>query len=110
MAVDYISALNAGSGLNSTQIVDALVDAEAETGQDKPLPHPAHYQDWFAYFDQIDLRRHLRDVEVVLIEAALQRYAVVSQAAAALKLRRTTLIEKMKKLSIEKPLSDSQAD
>ncbi|MDA8654829.1 flagellar filament capping protein FliD [Alphaproteobacteria bacterium] len=28
MAVDYISALNAGSGLNSTQIVDALVDAE----------------------------------------------------------------------------------
>jgi sigma-54 specific flagellar transcriptional regulator A len=89
---------------------DALVDVDAETIQDKPLPHPAHYQDWFAYFDQIDLRRHLRDVEVVLIEAALQRYAVVSQAAAALKLRRTTLIEKMKKLSIEKPLSDSQAD
>lgn len=28
MAVDYLSALNAGSGLNTTQIVDALVDAE----------------------------------------------------------------------------------
>jgi flagellar hook-associated protein 2 len=28
MAVDYISALNAGSGLNTTQIVDALVEAE----------------------------------------------------------------------------------
>jgi len=28
MAVDYLSALNAGSGLNVTQIVDALVDAE----------------------------------------------------------------------------------
>lgn len=28
MAVDYISALNAGSGLNTTQIVDAIVDAE----------------------------------------------------------------------------------
>lgn len=28
MAVDYLSTLNAGSGLNTTQIVDALVDAE----------------------------------------------------------------------------------
>lgn len=28
MAVDYISALNAGSGLNTTQIVDAIVEAE----------------------------------------------------------------------------------
>ena len=28
MATDYLSALNAGSGLNVTQIVDALVDAE----------------------------------------------------------------------------------
>ena len=28
MAVDYLSALNVGSGLNVTQIVDALVDAE----------------------------------------------------------------------------------
>ena len=28
MAVDYLSAMNAGSGLNVTQIVDALVDAE----------------------------------------------------------------------------------
>ena len=28
MTVDYLSALNVGSGLNVTQIVDALVDAE----------------------------------------------------------------------------------
>lgn len=28
MAVDYLSALNVGSGLNVTQIVDALIDAE----------------------------------------------------------------------------------
>ena len=28
MAVDYLSAMNVGSGLNVTQIVDALVDAE----------------------------------------------------------------------------------
>ena len=28
MAVDYLSALNVGSGLNVTQIVDAIVEAE----------------------------------------------------------------------------------
>jgi flagellar hook-associated protein 2 len=35
MAVDYLSALNAGSGLNVTQIVDALVDAERAPKQTK---------------------------------------------------------------------------
>mgnify|MGYP003314847352 CR=1 FL=1 len=29
--VDYLSTLNAGSGLNTTQIIDALVDAEIVT-------------------------------------------------------------------------------
>jgi sigma-54 specific flagellar transcriptional regulator A len=50
------------------------------------------------------MRLHLRDIEVVLIEAALAKSdGMVSQAAEALKLRRTTLIEKMKKLMIDKP-------
>ena len=69
-----------------------------------PLPHPSHYRDWFAYFDTIDVRRHLQDVEIVLIEAALDKSnGMISHAADALKLRRTTLIEKMKKFMIEKP-------
>ena len=33
--VDYISALNAGSGLNTTQIVDTLVNAEVLPKQNK---------------------------------------------------------------------------
>ena len=71
-----------------------------------PIPHPAHYKEWFQYFDSIDLRRHLSDIESVLIEAALENTeGSVSQAAAKLGLRRTTLIEKMKKLLIEKPIS-----
>lgn len=75
-----------------------------EAPSEPPLPHPAHYADWFNYFDSIDLRRHLRDVEAVLIEAALEKSdGMVSQAANALKLQRTTLIEKMKKLLIERP-------
>ena len=71
-----------------------------------PLPHPSHYQDWFSFFDNIDMRRHLQDVEVVLIEAALKKSdGMISAAADSLKLRRTTLIEKMKKFMIEKPLN-----
>jgi sigma-54 specific flagellar transcriptional regulator A len=71
-----------------------------------PLPHPSHYQDWFSFFDNIDMRRHLQDVEIVLIEAALKKSdGMISAAADSLKLRRTTLIEKMKKFMIEKPVN-----
>ena len=79
------------------------VEQEEDTSA-LPLPHPAHYKDWFSYFDNIDLRRHLQDVEIVLIEAALKKSGgMISTAAETLKLRRTTLIEKMKKFMIEKP-------
>jgi sigma-54 specific flagellar transcriptional regulator A len=80
------------------------IEGSASPIIEQPLPHPSHYSDWFSYFDTIDLRRHLRDVEVVLIEAALEKSeGMVSHAANALKLQRTTLIEKMKKLMIERP-------
>ena len=77
----------------------------AEEASDRPpLPHPSDHRDWFAYFDEIDLRRHLQDIEVTLIEAALDKHeGQVSRAADSLKLRRTTLIEKMRKYVIEKP-------
>ena len=53
------------------------------------------------------LFRSIRDLEVVMIEAALTaKEGLVSHAAEALKLRRTTLIEKMKKLMIERPSPD----
>ena len=68
------------------------------------LPSPEDYRVWFEHFEDIDLRRLIRDIEVVLIEAALVKHdGLVSTAAEALKLRRTTLIEKMKKLMIERP-------
>ena len=65
------------------------------------LPHPKNYKNWFSFYDEIDLRRHLQDVEIVLIEEALEKTNnKVVLAADKLKLRRTTLIEKMKKYSI----------
>lgn len=79
---------------------------EKEENNLPPLPHPSHYEDWFSYFDNIDLRRHLQDVEIVLIEASLRKSnGMISSAAEALKLNRTTLIEKMKKFMIEKPIA-----
>ncbi len=94
----------------STALWDAAADLvgipidQNDDSLASPLPQPDHYKDWFSYFDNIDLRRHLQDIEIVLIEAALEKSTgQVSQASGMLKLRRTTLIEKMKKLAIEKP-------
>ena len=68
-----------------------------------PIPKPEQYKDWFLYFDKMDLRKHLSEIEIVMIEAALEKTdGMVSQASDALKLRRTTLIEKMKKYGIAK--------
>ena len=71
------------------------------------IPHPNHYKKWFEYMDSIDLRRHLGDVEFILIESALEKNNwSVTKASESLKINRTTLIEKMKKLSIQK-ISDN---
>ncbi len=85
----------------SDELVGVL---EVEADEDTiPIPKPEHYKDWFSYFDKMDLRRHLRDIEIVMIEAALEKSnGMVSQASDILKLRRTTLIEKMKKYGISK--------
>ena len=93
----------------SASLAGVRGDNDSEATDQTPLPHPTHYHQWFAYFDHIDLRRHLSDVEAVLIEAALEKTnGKISSAADALKLRRTTLIEKMKKLMIERPLAGGE--
>tara|TARA_Y100001978_G_scaffold135609_1_gene121224 strand:+ start:210 stop:1271 length:1062 start_codon:yes stop_codon:yes gene_type:complete len=86
---------------DATQNFSAGIDDEIEEKSKSPLPHPKHYADWFDFFDDIDLRVYLRDVEIVLIESALKRAnGTVSKASELLKINRTTLIEKMKKLQI----------
>ena len=71
------------------------------------VPHPSHYKKWFDFLDKIDMRRHLSDVEYVLIEGALKKNGgSVTKASASLKINRTTLIEKMKKFSIPKMGND----
>ena len=74
---------------------------------DSSMPHPNHYKKWFEYLDKIDLRRHLSDVEYILIEGALKKTSgSVTAASKSLKINRTTLIEKMKKYSIPKVGND----
>ena len=81
--------------------INDLVEGEVLDNPEDYLPHPKNYKNWFTFYDEIDLRRHLQDVEIILIEEALQKTNnKVAFAADKLKLRRTTLIEKMKKYSI----------
>ena len=87
----------------SSELIDTLDENNDEQDINLPIPKPEQYKDWFMYFDKIDLRKQLRDIEIVMIEAALEKTdGMVIQASDALKLRRTTLIEKMKKYGISK--------
>ena len=87
----------------STALVETESEEKGEEQVSLPIPKAEQYKDWFLYFDKMDLRRHLSEIEIVMIEAALSKTdGSVSQASDALKLRRTTLIEKMKKYGISK--------
>ena len=85
-----------------SEINDIEFDEDSANNPEDFLPHPKNYKNWFTFYDEIDLRRHLQDVEIVLIEQALEKTnGKIAIAADKLKLRRTTLIEKMKKYSIK---------
>lgn len=54
--------------------------------------------------DGLDLKKHLMQIEISLIEQALDECSgVVAHAANRLKIRRTTLVEKMRKYGIQRP-------
>jgi sigma-54 specific flagellar transcriptional regulator A len=64
-------------------------------------PTPADFSRIFDSANSVDIRRLLRDIEIVLIEKALERNANnTSEAAKDLHLQRTTLIEKIKKYGL----------
>jgi sigma-54 specific flagellar transcriptional regulator A len=76
---------------------------EQESAEYGLPPDPDTFRVWFKHFESVDLRRYLRDIEVAFIESALEANdMLVSRASDALGLRRTTLIEKMKKFGIER--------
>jgi len=76
-------------------------DSDAKGSHDKSPPQPEDFTNWFNTNNSVDIRKLLRDIEIVLIKAALDRNdGNSSEAAKDLKLLRTTLIEKMKKYGL----------
>ena len=68
---------------------------------DNDPPKPSDFSNWFNKNNSVDLRSLLRDIEIVFIEAAMDRNnGNTSEAAKDLKLLRTTLIEKIRKYGI----------
>ena len=64
-------------------------------------PTAEDFRKWFQHYPETNVRRLLSEIEVVLIEAALDdQNGQIAKAADKLMLRRTTLIEKMKKYGI----------
>ncbi|WP_435256762.1 sigma-54 interaction domain-containing protein [Thioclava sp. FR2] len=81
----------------------AAGEPKAPPVKEAGLPDPSKFQEILAGKAALDLRCYLRDIEVALIEAALQKNdSSVTQTADTLRLRRTTLIEKMKKYGIKR--------
>jgi len=76
---------------------------EAPLPESQGLPRPDTFGFCPDETGEIDIRGYLRDIEVSLINSALdQTSGCVSQAAVRLRLRRTTLIEKMKKYGLNR--------
>lgn len=83
--------------------IDNLGNLSAKEEDKEPVkvPSPNDFSTWFETNNSVDMRVLLRDIEIVLIEAAMDRNnGNTSEAAKDLKLLRTTLIEKVKKYGI----------
>ncbi|MBT7203674.1 MAG: hypothetical protein HN867_09310 [Deltaproteobacteria bacterium] len=83
--------------------LDDLGGAErGNEADERSPPTPNDFSRIFEISNSVDVRRLLRDIEIVLIEKALERNAGnASEAAKDLHLQRTTLIEKIKKYGIQ---------
>ncbi|PWK60415.1 sigma-54 interaction domain-containing protein [Roseicyclus mahoneyensis] len=81
-------------------------DAEMPQGPRSALPDADGLRKMLEGAPSLHLRSYLQDIEVALIEAALDlNKGCVAQAARSLRLKRTTMIEKMKKLSITRAIA-----
>ena len=77
---------------------DAAVPAAPVPAGTVPAADPATLPE-----DGLDLREHIARIELQLIREALERsQGVVAHAAQLLGLRRTTLVEKLRKYGIER--------
>ncbi len=79
------------------------ITQDMETGEDDPAPLQQGTDLSELPSDGIDMKKYLTDIEIALIEQALSKTNnVVARAATMLNMRRTTLVEKMRKYEIER--------
>ncbi|MEO6031677.1 MAG: sigma-54 dependent transcriptional regulator, partial [Burkholderiaceae bacterium] len=85
-----------------------LTGASSSPGGRMPAPDPSQLSPYVTLPPQgLDLREHIAGIELELIRAALtQSGGVVAHAAPLLGLRRTTLVEKLRKHGIDRDQSD----
>ena len=79
------------------------ITQDMETDEDDPAPLQQSTDLSELPSDGIDMKKYLTDIEIALIEQALTKTNnVVARAATMLNMRRTTLVEKMRKYEIER--------
>jgi sigma-54 specific flagellar transcriptional regulator A len=102
------TVIEQGPELRPVEEVDAAGEATTESSAEsveeaKPLTNNADIETLPE--DGLDLKEHLANLEYLLIKQALEESAgVVAHAANKLKMRRTTLVEKMRKYGIQREL------
>ncbi|TVR65167.1 MAG: sigma-54-dependent Fis family transcriptional regulator [Candidatus Competibacteraceae bacterium] len=85
----------------------AAADATVERAMLAAAPPPVPSEPINLPPDGLDLRQHIIDIESSLIHSALEdANGVVAHAATLLKMRRTTLVEKMRKYRIKRDEED----
>ena len=88
----------------TNQDIEIPPAASADTGNLAGVPSLPMLSEPRLPRDGIDLKQHLTDIEVNLIQQALDDCnGVVAHAAKKLQIRRTTLVEKMRKYRIQRP-------
>jgi len=100
--------LNVPTELHVTEardLMDDLADLESivegNLQQTTGPPEPNDFKTWFDHYPSANLRGMLSEIEIVLIETALETEdGHIARAAKKLKINRTTLIEKIKKYGI----------
>ena len=113
--VSYKQVMSLLPGFDQNQLLDHIAESSevwsaldglsgaqrhSDIGDLKP-PTPESFASLFETQNSVDLRRLLRDIEIVLIAKALERNSNnTSEAAKDLHLQRTTLIEKVKKYGL----------
>jgi sigma-54 specific flagellar transcriptional regulator A len=102
-ALDTSQVIPQEEHLNEETALSVLEEVELERDERKQASNKNATANSLATLpeDGLDLRAHLMTIERQLIEQALQRSrGTVAQAARLLNLRRTTLVEKMRKLGM----------